>query len=147
MIFREARRADVPAILDLLRDDHLGAERETAPLEVYLAAFDEMAADPSNKIIVLESGGRLVGTYQLTLITGLSHRGTRRAQIESVRVAADLRGGGLGRQMMADAASRAKAAGADLLQLTTHSGRERAHAFYRAFGFEPSHLGFKRRLD
>ncbi len=147
MIFREAKRDDVPAIVGLLRDDALGAGREVADLGTYIAAFDAVAAEPFNTIVVMESDGRIQGTYQLTLISGLSHRGTRRAQIESVRITADLRGRGLGRAMMADAERRARLAGASLLQLTTQSGRSRARDFYRALGFEPTHVGFKRRLD
>lgn len=78
--FREARHADVPLVLALLRDDVLGTKRETADDPAYYAAFDAMAAEPHNTLIVGEDpGGRLVATYQLTLITGLSHRGTRRA--------------------------------------------------------------------
>ena len=43
--FREAARADVPAIVALLRDDAFGAERETAGEAAYLAAFDAMAGE------------------------------------------------------------------------------------------------------
>jgi hypothetical protein len=39
VIFRDARREDVGAIVDLLRDDPLGQGREAARLDVYPAAF------------------------------------------------------------------------------------------------------------
>ncbi len=144
--FREATRDEVPAIVDLLREDPLGAGRETAGAETYLAAFDRMAAEPGNIIIVGESEGRVVACYQLTFISGLSRQGMRRAQVEAVRVSGALRGQGTGEALMRDAEARARAAGCGLIQLTSDTSRERAHAFYRRLGYVASHLGFKRWL-
>lgn len=145
--FREALRADVPAVLALLVDDMLGAAREGAEVDLYLAAFDRMAAENTNHLIVGELAGRVVATYQITYISGLSLKAARRAQIESVRVASDLRGRGHGAALIADAEARARAAGCRLLQLNTNTARERALAFYRRLGFTGSHIGFKRELD
>ena len=69
--FREAVRADVPAVVALLSDDALGAAREGADLAAYAAAFDAMAAEAGNALIVGEDNGRIVATYQLTFISGL----------------------------------------------------------------------------
>ncbi|MDI3338588.1 GNAT family N-acetyltransferase [Defluviimonas aestuarii] len=145
--FREARRDDVPAIVALLRDDALGAEREGASLDDYYSAFDAIATEGGNTVIVGEDDGRIVATYQLTFITGLSLRATRRAQVESVRVAVDLRGQGIGQVMFADAEARARAADCGLMQLTMNADRHDARHFYERLGFTPSHTGFKRRLD
>ena len=147
MIWREASRADVPAVVALLRDDMLGAGREDEDLAPYLAAFDRMAAEGANRLIVAEDAGAIVATYQITFISGLSLRATRRAQVESIRVATDRRGSGLGAALMADAEARARAAGCRLMQLTTNRARPRAHAFYERLGFTASHIGYKRELD
>ena len=144
--FREARREDVPAIVALLREDPLGASRETAAPDAYLAAFDAMAAEPGNRVIVGEAEGRVVACYQLTLISGLSRQGMRRAQVEAVRVSGALRGQGVGEALMADAEARASAAGCGLVQLTSDRTRDRAHRFYERMGYVASHLGFKRWL-
>ena len=87
VIFRDACRADVPAILALLMDDPLGAAREGAPIKTYLAAFDDIAATPSHQLIVGEKAGEIVACCQLTLLYGLSRKGGRRALVEAVRVA------------------------------------------------------------
>ena len=145
-VFREARREDVPAIVALLADDALGASREGTADDRYLAAFDAIAAEGGNTIVVGEAGGRIVATYQITIISGLSLRAARRAQIESVRVAGDLRGQGIGARMFSDAEARARAAGATLLQLTMNAARTDAHRFYASLGFTPSHVGFKKAL-
>ncbi len=150
LAFRDATRDDVPAIVAMLRDDALGAARETAGMEDYLAAFDGVAADPTTTIVVAEAAeapGRLLATFQITVLSGLSLRAARRAQIESVRVAAGHRSHGIGAEVMAEAERRARAAGCSLMQLTTHASRIRAHAFYERLGFTPSHIGYKRTLD
>jgi GNAT superfamily N-acetyltransferase len=145
--FRPALRADVPAIIALLQDDALGAARENAPMEDYLAAFDAMDTASSNLLIVGEDADRLVATYQLTVIIGLSLRAARRAQIESVRVASSLRGQGIGRRMFLDAEMRARSLGCTLMQLTMNKSRTQARQFYESIGFTASHIGFKRELN
>ncbi len=144
--FREATRDDVAAVVALLRDDALGAGRETAAQADYLAAFDQMRDEGENHLIVGEIDDRVVATYQITFISGLSLRAARRAQIESVRVASDLRGQELGEALFADAETRARAAGCSLMQLTTNATRDRAQTFYDRLGFTPSHVGYKRDL-
>jgi GNAT superfamily N-acetyltransferase len=145
-LWRLATRADVPDVVALLTDDDLGRAREAADMAPYLAAFDAMQTEGNNSLIVGEQGGVVVATYQLTVISGLSLRATRRAQVESVRVAAALRSLGIGAALMADAEARARAAGCGLIQLTTNRDRARAHAFYAAQGYQPTHLGFKKTL-
>lgn len=146
MIWREATRVDVPAVVALLADDVLGHGRESADLAPYLSAFDAMQDEGGNRLILAEQDGRVVACYQLPLISGLSLIAARRGQVEGVRVAADLRGRGLGAALMADAEARARAAGCRLIRLTTNATRTDAHRFYARLGFTPSHIGFKKPL-
>lgn len=134
------------AIVALLADDPLGAAREAGTLAPYEAAFARIVASDAMHLIVGEQAGRVVATYQLAIMPGLSNAGRTRATLEAVRVAAELRSQGIGGQLIADAEARARAAGAGLLQLTTHKSRARAHAFYDRLGFTPSHIGYKRDL-
>jgi GNAT superfamily N-acetyltransferase len=143
VIFRDARREDVPSIVALLADDMLGASRETAPDDAYLAAFDRIAADANNRLIVAEIDGHIAGTMQLTLLPGLSRHGMLRAQIEAVRVAAGQRGQGLGRTMIEWAVEQARGHGCGLVQLTSDKRRPDAIRFYEAMGFTASHEGLK----
>ncbi len=139
--FRVARRDDVPAVVALLADDMLGAAREAQDMAPYLAAFDRMAGEVGNTLIVgTDAAGGVVATYQITFISGLSLRAARRAQIESVRVSRSLRGQGIGRQMFADAIGA-------LVQLTMNAQRGDANRFYESLGFVPSHTGFKLALN
>lgn len=144
--FTPATRDDVSSIVALLADDQLGRGRETGEIDAYLAAFDAMATEGTNHLIVGRIGTEIVACYQITYITGLSLAAAKRAQIEGVRVAAPYRGQGLGADLMRDAERRARAAGCQLIQLTTNRARADAHRFYDRLGFTPSHIGYKKTL-
>ena len=145
--FRRATAADVPAIVALLADDVLGAQREQPGDPAYLAAFEAIAADPHQWLVVAQRDGAVVGTLQLTVIPGLSHRGMSRALVEAVRVAASERGSGLGTSLLEWAVERARELGCGLVQLTSNASRTDAHRFYERLGFEASHTGFKLALN
>jgi GNAT superfamily N-acetyltransferase len=147
VIFRDARRADLPAIVALLADDVLGADRESATVdEAYQVAFDQIAADPGSRLIVAEADGQVAGTLQLNLLPGLSRHGMLRAQIEGVRVAAGQRGRGLGKSMIDWAIGQAREHGCGLVQLTSDKRRPDAIRFYESLGFAASHEGLKLSL-
>lgn len=145
--FRPAIASDVPAIIAMLREDRLGAARETAPMDSYATAFATLTTQPQTRMIVGEREGNVIAFYQLTILDGLSHRAMRRGNIEDVRVADRLRGQGIGHAMMDDAAARARALGCGMLQLVAHETRQVSHRFYLSAGFTASHVGFKRSLS
>lgn len=144
---REAVQADLPEVVALLAADQLGVHREeAADLEPYRAAFDAITADPAHLLLVAHDSTRVVGTMQLSFIPGLARRGAWRAQIEAVRVHADVRGSGLGGRMMGWAIDEARRRGCALVQLTTDKRRADAHRFYERLGFVASHEGMKLAL-
>jgi ribosomal protein S18 acetylase RimI-like enzyme len=147
---RIATREDVDAMISLLLDDSLGSTRESQhPRDraAYLAAFDAVAHDRNNEIIVAEHGGVVVAMAQLTYTPGLSRRGAWRLTIESVRVRRDVRGHGIGRRLMAAAIGRARARKCRVVQLTTDHARAGARAFYERLGFRHTHAGMKLDID
>jgi GNAT superfamily N-acetyltransferase len=147
VIYREAVRADLPAVIALLADDVLGKARDfTTVDEAYERAFADISADPRNQLIVAEQDGELVGCLQITYIPGLGRHGAERSLIESVRVRSDRRGHGLGRALMAWAIDQARRRGCTLVQLTTDKARQDAHRFYLSLGFVASHEGMKLAL-
>lgn len=144
---RQATDEDVPAIVAMLADDALGSRRESPEdQELYRAAFHRVAADPNQHLVVAVRDGRPVATLQLSVIPGLSRRGTVRTIVEAVRVDASERGSGLGTQLMEWAVEESRRLGATLVQLTSDASRTDAHRFYERLGFTPSHLGFKREI-
>lgn len=142
-----AVREDLPALAALLADDVLGREREAPDLAPYLAAFEAIDADPRHFLAAIRDGaGPIVGTFQLSLVPGLSRGGATRLQIEAVRLAPSTRGKGLGSVMLAWAHDYGRRRGATLAQLTTDRQRTEAQRFYEQLGYTASHAGYKRVL-
>ncbi|MFD0072615.1 GNAT family N-acetyltransferase [Streptomyces sp. NPDC127166] len=147
MILRPATRAELPAVLALLADEDRAVDPASVVVtEAYERAFADIEADPRNEMLVLVDDGLVLGCLQATYIPGLGKGGAERALIEAVRIRADRRGGGLGRELMVRAVARAKERGCALVQLTSNKQRTDAHRFYARLGFARSHDGFKLAL-
>ncbi|MER8578105.1 GNAT family N-acetyltransferase [Mesorhizobium sp. M1423] len=147
--FRRAQAPDLPAIVAMLADDALGADREdpSTPLAPsYLDAFSAIDADPNQLLAVAVEAGQLVGTLQLSFLPGISRKGAWRGQIEGVRVARQWRSRGVGKLMVEWAIEACRSRGCSLIQFTTDNGRGEAHTFYERLGFTASHLGYKMAL-
>ncbi|MET8326721.1 GNAT family N-acetyltransferase [Streptomyces sp. NPDC005181] len=144
---RPAALTDLPAVVAMLADDPLGAQRESPDdLAPYHAAFHRLADDPHQHLVVAVREGAVVGTLQLTVIPGLSRRGSTRSIIEGVRVHADERGSGLGTRLIQWAVDESRRQDCQLVQLTSDATRPDAHRFYERLGFIASHVGFKLSL-
>jgi GNAT superfamily N-acetyltransferase len=146
---RFATNRDLPGIVQMLADDALGSKREdgSSPLSrSYQSAFEAIAADPNNELVVATFEDQLVGVLQITFIPYLTYQGGWRALIEGVRVARSFRSTGIGRSMFEWAISRARERGCILVQLTTDKQRPEALRFYENLGFVASHEGMKLKL-
>ncbi len=146
---RAAARADIAAIAAMFAADQLGGHGDSADpadLPAYLAAFDQISASPNDQLYVAVLNGEVVGTFQTTLITSLTGKGSSSLTIEAVHTRGDMRGHGIGEAMITHAIDVAKEAGARLVQLMSNASRTDAHRFYVRLGFTQSHLGFKMKL-
>ncbi len=149
LTYREATEADLSFLDGLIADDAVAAARD--PVSPGLAeeqreALRAVTADPNHTLYIVERNGAAVASFQLSFLPGVSRRGVWRGQIESVRVAAALRGRGIGEAMMRWAIARCEERGCSIVQLTSDRQREAAHRFYERLGFEQSHAGFKLKL-
>lgn len=144
--FRTATKDDLKTVVAMLADDDIGENRETALPDEYLHAFEAMASEHYNKILIAELDGKIAGSLQLVFVPGLSRGGAKRAVIESVRVKSALRGQNVGTALMKEAIRLAREGGCKLVQLDSDNRRSRAHLFYRRLGFVQSHIGFKKEL-
>ncbi|MFE1949539.1 GNAT family N-acetyltransferase [Streptomyces sp. NPDC059524] len=144
---RQAAAKDVPEIVAMLADDPLGATRESPDdLTPYLTALARLTDDPNQHVVVAVRGERVVGTLQLTVVPGLSRKGSTRSIIEGVRVHGDERGSGLGTRLITWAVEESRRQECQLVQLTSDATRTDAHRFYERLGFKASHVGFKLQL-
>ena len=150
LVIRPAEAADLTGIVSLFVDDETGGHGDSldpALGPLYAAAFARIEASPNDTVFVAVLGARIVGTYQLTFVPSIVHRGRLRAMVESVHVDSRLRSRGIGAAMMRHAEAAARAGGAGILQLTSNKKRLDAHRFYERLGFAKSHEGFKMDLD
>lgn len=146
--FRRATRADLPVIVGLYADDEKGGHGDgwnEANRSAYETAFAEIDSNPRDALMVIEQEGAVVGTFLMTLLPGLTGRGTKRLQLRSVEVAASHRSQGIGTHMLAFVERYASDHGATQIELTSNQSRLDAHRFYERNGFVKSHAGFKKK--
>ena len=149
VLVRPALIDDLLAIVGLLADDVLGQGRENIgpPLHSgYFDAFEAIADDPNQILVVFEAEGVIIGCLQLSFIPGLSRQGAWRGQIESVRISSKRRGAGMGQEMISWAIDTCRERGCRIIRLTSDKTRHDAAEFYRALGFVVSHEGFKQSI-
>ncbi|MFI7064315.1 GNAT family N-acetyltransferase [Kribbella sp. NPDC050124] len=135
-MFREAGVDDFDGVMRLYRqlhpDDPVRRDGRDA------GVFAEILKTPGLRLFVLEVDGRVAATTYLNLIPNLTRAAAPYAVIENVVVDADLRGTGLGKQIMAATLRTAWDAGCYKVMLMTGSRRESTHAFYKSCGFDGS---------
>ncbi len=149
ILFRHAVKADLPAIIALHEADEMGGHGDawTPELQpVYEAAFDELIADPRERVFVAEQHGAVIGSMIATLLVELTGRGKPHVVFRSIQVASSHRSLGIGAAMMAFAENDARARDAVVAELTSNIKRKDAHRFYDRLGYAQSHLGFKKKL-
>ena len=147
--YRDATPDDLGFIVRLIVDDSVVPtdDRPDEPQHPrYLAAFEAIAADPNQRLVIAELDDRPIGTQQLSFIPGINRLGEWRCLIEAVHIAPERRSKGYGGEMIGWAIDEARARGCGLVQLTSNKQRLDAHRFYERLGFKKSHEGFKLAL-
>ncbi|MDR6632449.1 GNAT superfamily N-acetyltransferase [Phyllobacterium sp. 1468] len=147
--FRQATMDDLRAVIALFADDAIGGHGDTtdsSALPLYESAFAAIEASPNDLLFVGVLRDEVVATAQVTFITSLTGRGTKRMAIEAVQTRANMRGKGIGAKLIQHCLDVARDRDIALVQLTSNAKRQDAHRFYERLGFEKSHAGFKMRL-
>jgi GNAT superfamily N-acetyltransferase len=150
LVFRQAEESDLDCIVQLLV---LGSVPGGPPSREdpgdpgpYRDALRSIARN-GGAVVVADLDGEVVGVCQLIVFRHLQSRGGLCAEIESVHVHPDHRGGGVGAALVGDVIARARGLGCYRVQLTSNNARYDAHRFYERLGFVPSHVGFKLSLE
>jgi N-acetylglutamate synthase-like GNAT family acetyltransferase len=132
MRIRAAGAADAPALAALLSE--LGYPDDAARVAARLEAFER---EPGSVILVAEDDGAVVGLASATTIP-LLHEDGRWCRLSALVVGEERRRSGAGRRLVDAVEARARGDGCRYLEVTSgeRAGREAAHAFYEALGFE-----------
>ena len=149
IIIRRARETDLSALIAMFAADDKGGHGDTTDADAYddyLRAFNMIDASQNEQLFVAERDGDVVGTFQILFNRTLTGRGSLSMIIEAVQTRPDMRGRGIGAQMIAYANEEAKRRDCRLVQLTSNGARTDAHRFYERLGFDKSHFGFKMKL-
>ena len=136
---RAAKAADVPALVELITS--LGANVEEKGVRKRLAALAKSAAPP----LVATLGKAVVGVAGLHVMPTL-HREKPVGRINVLVIAKDHRGAGLGRLLVETAEARLRAAGCELIEITSNDSLTKAHDFYRHLGYQRTSTRFAKEL-
>jgi ribosomal protein S18 acetylase RimI-like enzyme len=134
LAIRPAGMADIPQLLALYKLLDVEPEPEM-PIEQARKRFLDLASDPRHRIYVAESGQKIVGTFALIFVGGISHGARDSCIVEDVVVAPEVQGAGIGKQMMRFAMERCASGDCYKLVLSSHLNRNNAHQFYESLGF------------
>jgi N-acetylglutamate synthase-like GNAT family acetyltransferase len=142
--YRRAAEGDLENIIQLLIEDDLGKTRESASSKnCYQKAFNKIAGDSNQFLMVVEHQGKIIATCHLTVLYSLTFIGSARLQIEAVRVSGNMRGHSIGKWMINAAIDYGKKHDVKIIQLMTNNTRKDAIRFYESIGFKATHEGMK----
>jgi len=132
---RLAREGELDELLALYRmlnpDDHPPDPDDVADL------WDEMLADDTLDVVVVDHDARLVASCVLSVTKNLTRGGRPWAVLENVVTHEDYRGRGFGTQCVESAVDRARERDCYKVMLLTGSDEEWKHEFYESCGFDP----------
>ncbi|WP_113701258.1 GNAT family N-acetyltransferase [Nonomuraea lactucae] len=136
-MIRPATPADVPAVLQLIRDL---ATYEKAPHEARATEEQLRAAlfgdSPAVFAHIAEEDGEVAG-YAIWFLSFSTWRGTHGIYLEDLYVRPDRRGGGHGKALLAELAGICAQRGYHRLEWSVLDWNEPAIAFYRSIGAVP----------
>jgi GNAT superfamily N-acetyltransferase len=135
---------DVAAAVELIKGGSLMPEFEDGTrIDDYWSAVEETRRQRGD-VLVAELDADVVGVCQVVVFQHFQHAGGWCCEIESVHVRRDVRGRGIGAQMLLAAEELARARDCYRIQLTSRNVREDAHRFYLTNGYDQTSQGFKK---
>lgn len=139
-LLRTAVAADAPRLAELL--GQLGYPTDAVSAATRLT---RLLADPSAAVFVACRDSDVCGLATVQSHVALN-RDAPSVQLTLLVVAAGLRGGGVGRALVAAAEDWTRRHGADRLVVTTAAHRAGAHAFYERLGYALTGRRYAREL-
>jgi GNAT superfamily N-acetyltransferase len=146
VVIRPIERQEIPAASLVVQGGSLTPEGEDeSEVQRYWEAVEETRRRRGD-VLVAVVNDEVVGVTQVMVFPHFQHTGGWCAELESVHVRSDLRGRGIGAQLLAAAEELARREGCYRVQLTSRNVRSDAHRFYEAQGFTATSQGFKKLL-
>ncbi|MDZ7954237.1 GNAT family N-acetyltransferase [Nostoc sp. DedQUE09] len=138
---RIATREDWPLLNQLYADMDGEPPLPSNDVERILTEITQV---PNYYIYIAFLNQQLVGTFSLLYAPTMMHRGYHKfAVLDAVTVISQMRGEGIGSQMVKAALQFSAEAGCYKVMLSSNLKRDRAHQFYQSLGFEQHGWSFK----
>ncbi len=118
---------------------------EVSPAQIE-ANLRKMADRKTYQVLLAEEAGQVVGLLSLSFRHTLFHRAPS-ALINELVVEQGHRGRGIGRQLVAEAIERCRAAGCGEIEVSTERSNEAAQRFYRQHGFSHEAVLFELEFE
>ena len=135
-----ATTVDIPALSELLTQLFTQEADFQADSLAQQRGLNAILSDPAiGEILVARQNGQIVGMVNL-LYTVSTALGVRVALLEDMVIAPDMRGSGVGSQLLAAAIEHAKQRGCLRITLLTDADNHAAQAFYHKQGFKQSSM-------
>ena len=142
---RPVERADVPAMVEVMRGGSLTPEVEDPHNpDAYWDAIEECRRHGGEALVA--DDGEVIGVCQFITFRHIQWQGARCAELETVHVRSDRRSQGVGKALLDEAERRARELGCYRIQLTSRTVRTDAHRFYEREGYLATSVGFKKSL-
>jgi GNAT superfamily N-acetyltransferase len=140
-VIREATPGDAEALVPVMACFGHPADPETIRARLLLLR----AGDPTGRILVAESAGRLLGFMTLHLTPTL-HRPTVVGRITALAVLPESRGSNAGRRLVEAAEEYFAGLGLSRVEVTSGPMHAPAHSFYRHLAYEDQGVRFAKVL-
>lgn len=127
---RRATPEDAPAAASLLEE--LGYKQ---PVEFFRERLEIFGHNPDELVLVAEQAGSVVGILAFRAFLYF-HEPGKQGRIIALVVGERVRGGGIGRAMVAESEKFALECGCKRMEVTTGTQREKAHRFYESMGYQ-----------
>ena len=138
-VVREARLEDAAGLAQLILE--LGYDVSEADVAARLPQLFGLGLPP-----LVAEADELIGCLTMSM-TMVLHRPRPVGRISMLVVTEKLRGGGVGRALVAAAEAFLTERGCGLIEVTSNVRRDRAHAFYEGLGYERTSFRFGKPLS
>jgi len=145
MATRPASGKDIPAILELLYELGRPRPRSDSDVGIFESLVEKYISDQDKQVLVAELDAKVVGAVSMEFMYRLNQTG-REMYIPELVVAKELRGQGVGRELISACIRLGVERGCFRIRLESGHHRTGAHRFYRRLEFEQSALTFEKYL-
>jgi len=144
---RNAKKNDIPLILDLLYE--LGRPKPEIDLDLdfFRRLVNRQLSDSDKRILVAEiDDGLIVGMASIVFLPRLNQKGPE-LYIPELIITQNYQNQGIGKLLINTCISLAKEQNCHKIRLESGLNRTDAHKFYKNLGFENKSFSFSKNLD